>query len=144
KDPHVLRGLFVRDLVDREPELVPAGASFQEVLDLVVRSRHTEFFVVNEKQRLLGSISVAQLRRLLFEEDALRHVVVAADLLDASCPTLRESDDLDTALQLFSQAGMTELPVVAEDDRGQVLGVLHERDVIEAYHREMLRRDLAG
>jgi CIC family chloride channel protein len=144
KDPNVLRSLRVRDLVDRDAERVPADAPFQEVLDLVVRSPHSEFFVVDRDGRLCGAISVTGLRRLLFEEEALRHVVVAADLLETGRPTLRESDDLDSALQLLSSTGVAELAVVAEDDPTRLIGALHERDVLEAYHREMLERDLAG
>jgi CIC family chloride channel protein len=144
KDPNVLRALVVRDLVDREPELVPASAPFQQVLELVVRSRHSEFLVVDSDGALRGAISVAQLRRLLFEGDALRHVVVAEDLVERDRPTVREGDDLDSALQLFTSRGVTELAVVSDDDPARLVGVLHERDVVEAYHREMLRRDLAG
>jgi CIC family chloride channel protein len=144
KDPNVLRSLRVADLVDRNVERVSADASFQEVLDLVVRSPHSEFFVVDGRGALLGAISVAQLRRLLFEEEALRHVVVAADLIEADRPTVRESDDLDGALQLLSSTGVAELAVVAEDDPKRLIGALHERDVLESYHRAMLERDLAG
>jgi CIC family chloride channel protein len=144
KDPNVLRSLRVRDLVDRDVERVPADASFQEVLDLVVRSPHSDFFVVDAAGALRGAISVAHLRRLFFEEEALRHVVVAADLLEADRPTVRESDDLDGALQLLSATGVAELAVVAEDDPTRLIGTLHERDVLEAYHRAMLERDLSG
>lgn len=144
KDPNVLRALRVADLVDRDAERVPADASFQEVLDLVVRSPHSEFFVVDRGGALLGTISVAQLRRLLFEEEELRHLVVAADLLETGRPTVLESDDLDVALQLLSSSGVAELAVVAEDDPTRLIGALHERDVLEAYHRMMLERDLAG
>jgi CIC family chloride channel protein len=144
KDPNVLRSLRVRDLVDPDAERVSADASFQEVLDLVVRSPHAEFFVVDAKGALCGAISVTQLRRLLFEEEALRHVVVAADLIEADRPSVRESDDLDGALQLLSSTGVAELAVVAEDDPTRLIGALHERDVLEAYHRAMLERDLSG
>lgn len=144
KDPNVLRSLRVRDLVDRDVERVPADAPFQEVLDLVVRSPHSEFFVVDAEGALCGAVSVAQLRRLLFEEEALRHVVVAADLIEAGRASVRESDDLDGALQLLSSQRVSALPVVAEDDPRRLIGALHERDVLEAYHREMLERDLAG
>lgn len=144
KDPNVLRSLRVRDLVDRDVERVPADASFQEVLDLVVRSPHSDFFVVDAAGALRGAISVAHLRRLFFEEEALRHVVVAADLLEADRPSVLESDDLDGALQLLSATGVAELAVVAEDDPTRLIGTLHERDVLEAYHRAMLERDLSG
>jgi CIC family chloride channel protein len=144
KDPNVLRALRVRDLVNPDVERVPANASFQEVLDLVVRSPRSEFFVVDSKGALLGAFSGAQLRRLLFEEESLRGLIVAADLVDTDRPTLRASDDLDSALQLLSASGVSELAVVAEDDPTRLVGTLHVRDVLEAYHREMLERDLAG
>lgn len=143
-DPNVLRALRVRDLVDREAERVPAGAPLQEVLDLVVRSPHSEFFVVDANGALCGAISVPELRRLLFEEDALRDVVVAADLVETDRPTVRENDDLDGALQLMSAAGVAEIAVVDEDDPTRLIGTLHLRAVLEAYHRTMLERDLSG
>jgi len=141
QDPNVLRSLFVRDVIDREPERVAARASFREVLDLVVRSRHNEFFVVDERGELLGAIAVSELRRLIFEQESLRHVVVAADLIEQR-PTVTENDDLDAAHGLLSSTGAAELAVV--DPAGRVIGAVHERDVLDAYRREMLRRDLAG
>jgi CIC family chloride channel protein len=142
RDPNVLKTLFVRDLIDREPERIRADASFRDVLDLVVRSRHNEFFVVDGKESLVGSISVAALRRVLFEEEALRRVVVAADLVE-SPPTVTEDDDLDTVSQLLSGCGAAGLAVLEPASR-RVVGVVHQRDVAEAYNRESLRRDLAG
>ncbi len=143
-EPNLLKTLFVRDLVDPAPELVQAGATFPEVLDLVVRSSHSEFFVVDAGKRMLGAISVSELRRLLFEQENFRHLVVAADLLDAERPTVTAEDDLDTALQLMLRAGVAELAVVDASDPQRLVGSLHQYAVIEAYNREALRRDLAG
>ncbi len=144
QDPNVLKNLFVTDVIDREPAVVGASAPFAEVLDLVVSSPHTEFFVVDEGERLLGVISLSDLRRLILEQDTLRHVVVAADLLETGRPTVTETDDLDLAMQLFAQAGVGELAVVSSLDQGKLVGVVREKDVIEAYNREVLQRDLAG
>lgn len=143
QDPNVLRSLFVRDVIDREPEIVPADAPFGEVLDLVVRSRHSAFFVCDGRGALLGAISVHELRRILLEEEALRDVVVAADLVEPGRATLHEDDSLDVALQLLSRAGATELAVVAPGTR-RIVGAVHEEDVLAVYHAQMLSRDLAG
>jgi len=143
RDPNVLKSLFVSDVIDRDPELLPASAPFTEVLDLVVRSSHAEFFVVDAGDRLLGAISVSALRRLILEQDTLRHVVVAADLVETR-PTVRENDDLDAVMQLFSSSGASELAVVAANDSRKVVGAVAEAAVREAYNRETLSRDLAG
>ena len=143
QDPNVLRSLFVRDVIDREPEVVPANTPFGEVLELVVRSRHSAFFVTDEHGGLIGAISVHELRRVILEEESLRNVVVAVDLVEQDRPTLQEDDSLDLGLQLLSRSGATELAVVAPGSR-RVVGALHEQDVLAAYHAQMLSRDLAG
>jgi CIC family chloride channel protein len=144
EDPNVLRSLYVHDIIDRDPEVIPASAGFLTVLDLVVRSRHTEFFVVNNKGDLLGAISLSELRRLIFEQEALRHVVVAGDLVLPDPPSVTENDTLDVVMQLFSHGEMDEIPVVDVQNPKKLIGTVHKRDVINAYNQEVLRRDLAG
>ena len=144
EDPNALRGFYVRDVIDREPEVLPANANFREVLDLVVQSKHNQFFVVDQDGRFLGAIAVSELRRLIYEQEALQHLVVAGELADAGQPTLTEEDDLDVALNVFSGTEHEELAVVDIHDRSKLVGTVREKDVIETRNREMLRRDLAG
>jgi CIC family chloride channel protein len=143
-DPNPLKGMFVRDVIDREPEVIPESASFQQLLDLVVQSSHSQFFVVSERGALLGAISLSEVRRLIYEQDSLQHLVVAKDLLDPQRRSVTEADDLDVVMHLLSQADVDELPVVAEGDPSHLLGSVSQKDVIEARNREVLRRDLAG
>jgi CIC family chloride channel protein len=142
EDPNVLKSLFVRDVLDPEPEIIPASASFKTILDLVVQSHHSQFFVANEEGRLEGAISLLELRRLIYEQDALQLVVVAGDLVDTRRPTVSEDDDLDLVMHIFSGAEYDELAVVDDDLR--LLGSVHQKDVIEARNKEMLRRDATG
>jgi CIC family chloride channel protein len=143
QDPNVLKSLLVRDLVDREPEVVPASASFDEVIDLIVRSDHSELFVVNASGELTGAIYLRQVRRLLKEQQELRSIVVAGDMVEERI-TLSEDDDLDAAMQLFSRGVADEIAVVDPENPRKLVGSIHERDVIASYNEEVLRRDLAG
>jgi CIC family chloride channel protein len=142
--PNPLKNLHVRDVIDPQPETVPASARFQAVLDLVVQSDHGEFFVVDEDARLLGAISLSEVRRLIYEQDALQDLVVASDLVDARRPTVSEEDDLDVVIHLFARGGIDEIAVVDRFDPRQLVGSVREKDVIEARNHEMLRRDLSG
>jgi chloride channel protein, CIC family len=144
EDPNVLKNLYVREVIDREPEVITAAAPLVEVLDLIVQSRHQEFFVLDTDQSLLGTVALAGLRRLVLEEQYLRGLVVANDLVAPARWTLRENDDLDLAMRLFGQTDADELPVVAEDQPRRLIGSVHRRDVIYARNQEVLRRDLAG
>ncbi len=144
EDPNLLKTLYVRDIVDPDPEVIPASASFKTILDLVVQSTHSQFFVVNDANDLLGAISLSELRRHIYEQDALQLVVVAGDLIDSRRPTVVLADDLDLVMHIFSGSDIDELGVVDGASPPRLLGTVHEKDVIEAHNREMRRRDLAG
>jgi CIC family chloride channel protein len=144
EDPNALKGFYVRDVIDRDPEVLAASANFQAILDLVVSSRHTQFFVVDGEGKFLGAIALSEVRRLIYEQEALQHLVVAGELADDRQPTLTEEDDLDVALHVFSASEHEELAVLDSDDPSKLVGTLREKDVIETRNREMLRRDLAG
>jgi CIC family chloride channel protein len=141
---NVLKTLYVHDILDREPVTLPASANLQTVLGRVLDSEHTEFFVVNERGELIGTIFLRALTRMLIEQDALRNVVVAGDMVDLHQVGVTPDDDLDLVMQMFSHGLFEELPVVDADDPKKLLGSVHKRDVIQAYNREVLRRDLAG
>jgi CBS domain-containing protein len=143
-DPNVLKSLYVREIIDRDPEVVPASASLEQVLGLIVDSDHTEFFVVNEADELIGAIYLHELRRIILEQDHLRSLVVAEDLLERSRPSVRADDNLDVVMQIFSHEEIEELAVVDAEDGRKLVGSVHKRDVINAYNQEIMRRDLAG
>ncbi len=143
-DPNVFKGLYVRDVIDREPEVIPMSAPFREVLALVVRSRHAEFFVTDKAGALRGAISLSALRRLIFEHEALQHIVVAGDLVERARPSVHEDDNLDLVVRLFSLHDADELAVVDSEDSSKLIGTVHWQDVINARNQEILRRDIAG
>jgi CIC family chloride channel protein len=144
EEANPLKSLFVRDVIDREPEHIPANARFDQLLDLVVQSRHTQFFVEDAEGRLLGAIALDEMRRLIYESDALRHLVVASDLIEPGHPVVRLDDDLDLVSRLFTAANVEEIAVVDRDDPTRLVGTVQDNDVAAAHGRELVRRDLAG
>jgi CIC family chloride channel protein len=144
QESNPLKGLFVSDVIDRAPEVVSASAGFEALIDLIVRSPHTEFFVVDAQGKLLGSISLAELRRVLLEREYLRSVVVAGDLVVSNHPSVTTDDDLDLAMQLLDRENVDEIAVVDPGDPRRLQGSVHKRDVTHAWSQEQLRRDLAG
>lgn len=144
EDPNPLKSLYVSDVIDRSPEVVTESAPFEVLVDLLVSSDHTEFFVVNARGELLGAISLSELRRAILDREPLASIVVAGDLVEAGLATATEEDDLDVVAQMFSSRGVQELAVVDVADARRLVGSVRERDVMHAYREEVLRRDLAG
>ena len=144
QDANVLRRLRVRDVMSPDAAQVPASARFDALLALVVQSPHVEFYVVDERGDLAGAISLAALRQLMLDQEALRHVLVAGDLAVPHPPTVTEDDDLDTAMQILGHSDLDEIAVVDAEKPRRLVGSLTSQRVIDAYNQEVLQRDLAG
>ena len=127
--------------ITRDPVLIPQETPFRSLVDLAVNSPQTEFFVVQEETRYVGTISVQHLRQVVLDRDLLDQLIVARDMADTQYPVLGPEDNLDLAMKLFSQAHVDEIPVVSE---GELIGSVRKADVLDIYNREVLRRDLSG
>jgi CIC family chloride channel protein len=143
EDPNVLKSLYVRDIVDRSPEVIPASTSFPGVMELIVQSDHSEFFVENGRGEFIGAIYLRQVRRLLKEQEELRAIVVAGDMVEERV-SVTEDDNLDVVMRIFSRGMASEIAVVDAENPRKLVGSVHEREVIGAYNQEALRRDLVG
>jgi CIC family chloride channel protein len=138
---NVLKKLPISEVVDKKPLKIQEATPFSKLLDLVVNSSRSEFFVVRDGDHYVGAISVHQMREVLLDGDWLNPLIIARDMADPTYPALKSTDSLDMAMKLFGQEHVEELPVI-EDSK--LIGSVKRSDVIEEYHRELMKRDLAG
>jgi K+/H+ antiporter YhaU regulatory subunit KhtT len=124
------------------PEIIHAYTSFNELMSLLMESTHTQFFVVDEQQKLQGSVSITEVRQALAHQEYLSELLIAQDLVNNYEAKLRPNDTLDQAMKIFGQFGMEELPVVDEKDMDKIIGSVKYRDLIKAYNRELIKRDM--
>ncbi|MBN2355351.1 chloride channel protein, partial [candidate division KSB1 bacterium] len=138
---NVLRKLPITTVINSAPLKISEGTPFRELVDLVVNSPRSEFFVVRDDDYYIGTISVHQMRKVLLDGDWLNPLIVARDMADSNYPVLDPADKLDLVMKLFGQELIEELPVVQE---GRLVGSVKKTDVLEEYQQELLKRDLSG
>ncbi len=138
---NVLKKLNVSQVITPKPVMVPEEATFQKLVDLVVHSPRSEFFVVRNGNQYVGTISVHRMRQVLLDGDWLNSLVIARDMADSSYPFLREGDNLDLVMKLFTEEHVNELPVISEN---KLVGSVRKSHVLEAYHQELMKRDMPG
>jgi CIC family chloride channel protein len=141
KELNVLRGLKVSQVMLPVIEQVAPSASLTEVVTRMMGSSHSHLFVVSNENRILGHISLENLRPILSDYDTLGEVVIASDLMDSSVPVVNPDESLDMVMQLFGKFNLSEIPVV---DKGELVGTILGSDVIKAYNREALKLDMAS
>ena len=136
---NVLQNMQVRDVYNAQKPvtMLPMDMRFKEVKNLMIRTRESFFPVVDEEIRLVGILSFPDLRAILFEE-ALSELIVVGDLVEKPV-AVGLNETLYEALIKFIRSGYGQIPIIRDEHPGRLAGMLSLAELMEAYHREMLR-----
>lgn len=130
----VMHDITVGDIMREEGyETVPVGAVTGDIVARFLSRRTDVVFVVGAGGVLEGIIDIQDAKRFFAEPDDTGHA-----LHPRKITTLRAEQRLSEAIGAFFAATVEEMPVVSAD--GRLVGVRAERDVVAAYHREVLRQ----
>jgi CIC family chloride channel protein len=133
----VLAGLKAEDLARPDNEVLHPGDDYQKVVETFLGSRRQRLFVVSDDGRLLGAISLHDIKHVLEHPESLG-AVVAYDLMVPVDKAIASDERLHRATEYFAQSDFERLPVVNGD--GKYIGVLSKRDVLAVYAQEVLGR----
>ncbi len=143
REANLLRSLKVAGFIDHQPVIIPPQLKFMALLDLVADRPNTQFYVVDAKQKFLGSVSLQEVRKALADRDDVADLLIAMDLVNPDIPRVKPEDDLDMVMKLFGMYDYDELPVVDSQNPELVIGSIKHKEVIEAYNREVMKRNLS-
>jgi CIC family chloride channel protein len=139
REQRILRSLTVRDVMVSDVKSVLESAPMAKVVDLFVRFNLSCLSVVNNKGELVGMISFHDIAGVASETE-MSYLLIARDMVDTEVDTVVPTDTLDKVLEKMEEEKVGQLPVVAEDGSGKLVGLVLERDVINAYESELRQR----
>ena len=108
------------------------------IIERAISGGRSPQYITDAEGRLLGLIFREDVIAVIRDEDFLRHVVVASDLVRPPAATVHPDDNLDRCMSLFGQLHLEELPVVERDQR--LVGRISQSDAINLYNRKVLHR----
>lgn len=144
KDINVLRRIKVEEIIFKDILTINHNDTFQEIIKKMLSSRHQEYFVVNEKKQLLGTLSLHQVKQFMMDNEYLSNLVIAADLVENEAKVFYPEDNLDLAMHQFGKIQSEELPVITSPHDKTLLGSVRRHDVIDRYNKEIFKHDLTG
>lgn len=138
----VLKSILVGKAITEEVDFISETANINHLLKLFAVASDSFYFpVINHSGRLVGMVSMQDVKTILHDEEQRCCQLVGA-MCSRDVITLTPEHNLFDAIQLFDIKGLEEIPVVESMDDKWVLGMLKRRDVISAYNREVLRRGI--
>jgi CIC family chloride channel protein len=137
----VLSHLTAHDAMRTEYAEVGRADQLMPVISRFVDRPGDTVMVTDADQRLLGVITIDDIRPLMTDPESVRGLVIAEDMMRTDgFPVFSLDDPLDEVMRRFGRYRFM-APVV---DNGRVVGALWPQDVIESYNSEILKRDMAS
>jgi chloride channel protein, CIC family len=141
---NIMRSLFVRDVYSTEFESIQENSSFTEVVDQVITKKDPYFAVLNDKGMLSGIISIHDIKNFLFEGEELQNVIIAKDIASKDYETVSLEDNCQEVLDKMRRSEFIALPVVRPENPLLVVGMVWQKDILDAYHTEIERKDITA
>jgi len=138
---NVLRSLQVKDVMRAGMITVLEGERLGTMLGRVSGETFPYLYVIDDKGEFVGLVDLATLRQAIVRAEDLGSLLLARDLTREDVPTVAPGQDLDLVSRIFVGRDLEELPVV-DPVSHRLLGFVASHHLLEAYNREILRRDM--
>ena len=144
REVNLLRSIKVGEIMfSGQLETIPETMKLKSLLQFLPQSRKTTFPVVDSDGLLSGILSIQDLRELVYEKE-LEELIVAKELARDKVLTVTAQENLDQAMQKIGSRNIDYLPVVADDNHLRLVGMVSRQDIISAYNRSIMERELPG
>lgn len=141
REVNILKSIPVKDVMNTRMETVSEATPLGILSEVIAKSKYNSFPVLDARNRLAGILSFSDYRDAVFDEN-LKDLIIAKDLASQDVVTLNQETDLYEALETITRKDFAILPVVANDDPHQLVGVLSRRDIIGAYEKAAIKKSL--
>jgi len=137
REEGVLKTLCVRDVMRNEVLTIPSSASFRQLTARFLQA-HVDYFYLNDQDGALnGVVSFRDIRPYLMEE-GLWDLVRAKDIATTNPVSVTPGESLFDVLNKFGYKNVAVLPVVDDPHSRKLIGIIHRKEVLEAYQRRIM------
>ena len=134
----VLKKMLLKNLIEKNEDIVNEDYTFQQVLNAVKASRFNYILVKNSNETLVGKISFQDLRNAVLDEETrgILDFLVAGDLMSAEMVTITDNKNSEEALNLLEKEDLDYIPIT-EKNTGKYLGIVSKETILKKYQNEL-------
>lgn len=133
----LLQSIPIRQHIRTDYEKVPENTPFAKILQLMRESDHSTFPVLNRRNRLLGTVSLQEIRAYMFDEE-LYPLLIAKDIAKEEPITIHPDQSLADVLRLFDLTDAEMLPVTERRSPKKLAGVIYRDELMRWYRKAPL------
>ncbi|THB64804.1 MAG: chloride channel protein [Gammaproteobacteria bacterium] len=143
-EQNVLRNFKVKNFMSKNIATIAADSPIGEVVKAFENKQASYIYLTNEDNHLVGYVSFRDIRMIL-DEQKIVPLGTAADIAIANeLIAVSPSESIKDARHKMNQQGVTQLPVVSDNDPRILVGSLSDTHVLAAYDKAVLRREISA
>ncbi len=143
-ETNIMKSIMVKDVLTESVETLSETLKFDEVVNRVIAGHDRYYLILDKKGDLSGIISIFDIKEHLYDKDELQNLLIAKDIANREVETVTLEDNCQTVLDKLSRNNHEGLPVVDPKNRKKLIGMVWRKDILDAYNREIERRDIAS
>ncbi len=143
REQSILQTILVESVMRPGALVVKENTVLTDIIRSFQDNNASYLQVVNQGDELSGIISFRDIRQIL-QEQSLAHLIIAKDVATSPVVTVTPKENLEAALRKLSSTGVSQLPVVDQDNPKRVIGTLDNKDINAAYDRAALSMETAA
>ncbi len=143
-ETNVMASIFVKDVMRNDFEYINDNDNFSQIVNKVLRGKGVDFPVLDANKKIIGIISLNDIREYLFEKESLQNLLIAQDLVNTNYGVVCLEDKCDKALEYLVKFNFEEIPVVESEDNKKVTGMIFRKDILDAYNKAIERQELTA
>ncbi len=144
REINVLKSLKVSDIYKTSVEVIPESEPFPNIIDKLSNSFHIYFYVVDKEEKIIGSISLNEIRQTIVDYENLKNILIARDIMNPEVVNVSMDENLDDVMKKFGRYNLDVFPVVSSQNGNKIRGTIWQQDIIEVYNRQIFLRDMSG
>jgi len=143
-ETNVMESIPVKNVYRKDFETINVADNFSQIVNRVIRGKESDFPVIDSERRVVGMISIHDIKDSIYEKESLQNILIAGDISNQFFETLLPDENCQIALDKFRKYSFDGLPVVNDKDSNKIIGVLWRKDIQDAYDREIEKRELTS
>ncbi len=144
RETAIMKSIKVGTLLDEDVNFISETANVDQLLKIFSMAKDGFYFpVINETGMMTGIVSLQDVKTVLHDEKLRRNATVGK-VCARNVIFVTPEENLYDAMRIFDIKGFDEIPVVEDKNSPWVLGMLKRRDILEAYHREVIKRGISA
>jgi CIC family chloride channel protein len=129
KEKYFIQQMKVRDIIEKDFVPIQPKITLRKIVDQIIHSKRNLFPVVNEQEKLVGIITLDDIREVMLNTD-LYDVILAYEIMNTQFYSIDIDADLTNALEMFETDNVWNLAVT---DKGKYKGFISKSNIFNKY-----------